>query len=86
MRVERGRQVKAERRAAKEEAAHMEVERRASTMKRPLEFSFRLCLINFSLDFSFIFCKIDFFLGFSFRLTFQISDWLQIAFKFISDW
>ena len=86
MRVERGRQVKAERRAAKEEAAHMEVERRASTMKRPLEFSFRLFPIKFPLEFSFRFCKIDFYLEFSFRLTFHISDWLQTDFRFISDW
>ena len=73
MRVERERQVEAERWASKEEAARMEAERRATAMKRPLEFSFRLCLINF-------------FLEFSFKLTFQISYWVQIAFRFISDW
>ena len=64
----------------------MEVERRAAAMKRPLEFSFRFCPFNFSLNFSFKFCKIDFSLKFSFRLTNQISYWLQIAFRFISDW
>ena len=64
----------------------MEAERRAAAMKRPLEFIFRLCPINFSLEFSSRLCRIDFSLEFSFRLTFQISDWLQIAFGFISDW
>ena len=86
MRVEGERQVKAKRQATEEAAAWMEAERRAATMKRPLEFSFRLCLIKISLEFSFRLCKIDFSLEFSFRFTFQISDWLQIAFRFISDW
>ena len=72
MRIERERQVEAERQAAKEEVLRMEAERRAAVMIRPLEFSFRLCEIDFSFELSF-------------RLTFQISDWLQIAFRFISD-
>ena len=86
MRVVGERQVKVERRAAEEEAAWTEAVRRAAVMKHPVEFSFRLCPISFSLEFSFKLCKIDFSLEFSFRLTFQISDWLQIAFRFISDW
>ena len=52
VRVERERQVEVERRAADEEAAWMEAERRAAAMKCPLEFIFRLCPINFSLEFS----------------------------------
>ena len=73
MKVERERQVKADWRDAKEEAAHMKEERRLAAMKHPLEFSFRLCPINLSLNFIFRFCKIDFSLEFTFRLTFQIS-------------
>ena len=86
MRVKRERQVEAERRAAEEEAARTEAERRSAMMKHPLEFSFRFCTINFSLEFSFRFCNIGFSIKFSFRLTFHISDWLQISFGFISDW
>ena len=86
MRIERERQVEAKRQAAKEEVLRMEAERRAAVMIRPLEFSFRLCLINFYLEFSFRLCEIDFSFELSFRLTFQISDWLQISFRFISDW
>ena len=85
MRFERDRQIEAKWQASKEEAARMEAKRQAVAMKRPLEFSFRLCLINFSLEFSFRLCKIEFSLKFSFRMTFQISYWLQIAFRFVSD-
>ena len=86
MRAERERQVETKQQAAKEEVARIEVERRAAAMKRPLEFRFRFFPISPPLEFSFILCKIDFPLEFSFRLTFQISDWLQIDFGFISDW
>ena len=64
----------------------MKAERRAAAMECPLKFSFRFCSDNFPLNFSFRLCKMDFSLEFSFRLTFQISDWLQIAFRFISGW
>ena len=60
MRVERERQVEAKRRAGEEEAAQMEAERQAATMKLPLKFSLRLCPIKISLKFSFRLCKIDF--------------------------
>ena len=86
IRVERERYVEAEQRTTEEEAVRMEAGRRSAAMKRPLEFSFVLCPINFSPEFSFILCEIEFSLEFSFRLTFQILDWLQIAFGFISDW
>ena len=86
MRVDRERQVEARWRAAEEETAWMEAERRAVGMKRPLKFSFRLCSSYFSLDLSLRVCKTELSLKFSFRLAFQILDWLQIAFRIISDW
>ena len=82
MRVERERQVMAKRRAAEEETTWMEEERRSAAMKRPLNFSFRLFLIDFSLRFGFRLCKIDFSLEFSFKLTLHISvlsDLFQIG-------
>ena len=50
-------------------------------LKRPLEFSFRLCPIKFPLEFSFRFCKIDFYSS-------SVLYWLfrfQIGFRFLSD-
>ena len=61
MRVERKRQVEAERRAAEEEAVWTEAERRATTMKAERQAT-------------------------AVELSFQIFDWLHIAFIFISDW
>ena len=49
VRVYRGRQSKAKQRAAKEEAARMEAKRQVHAIKLSLDFSFRLCPINFSL-------------------------------------
>ena len=83
MRVERKGKVESKQWDSEEEAAWMEAKKRAVAMKHPLGFSFRFCPINFSLKFSFILSKIDFSLEFSFRLTFPISDWLQIALRFI---
>ena len=59
---------------------------RKSQSETELKFSFIFFPIIFSIGYSFRFCKIDFCLEFSFWLTFHISDWLQIAFKFISDY
>ena len=56
IRVMRERQVESNQQATKEEAAWMEVERRAATMKLPLKFSYRLFPINFYLDLSFRCC------------------------------
>ena len=86
MRVKKEREVKSKLQASEEDLARMEAERQAAATKIPLDFSFILCPINFSLYFSFRFFKIDFSLRFNFRLTFQISDCLEIAFRFISDW
>ena len=58
----------------------MEAEREATAMKPPLEFSFRLCPINFYLKFSFRLFKVDFSLKFSFIYTFRF----QISFRLIS--
>ena len=67
MRVERERPVKIKRRDTKEQAAQMELERQAAAMKRSLEFTFRICPINFSLMFSLRSCKIDLSCEFGFR-------------------
>ena len=67
MGLEGGRQVEAERQAADEEVAWMGSERQSAVMKRPLEFSFRLCSIYFPLEFVFRLYKIYFSLEFNFR-------------------
>ena len=60
MRFDRKREVEAERRAAKEEAARMEEKRRTAVMKAERQAD-------------------------DVELTFQISDWLQLGCRLLSD-
>ena len=72
MRVKRKRQVKDERRAAKEDTALMEAERRAAVMQTERQSAA---------------VELAFQISDCFQIAFRLlSDSFQIAFRFISDW